>query len=111
MKRVILESPFAGDIERNVAYARACLRDCLQRGEAPIASHLLFTQPGVLSDDVPDERKMGIAAGLAWVSVADVMVVYIDYGISPGMAAAMETAEKRGLPVEKRAGIDPGRWK
>ena len=34
MRLVILESPYAGDIERNVAYARACLRDSLLRGEA-----------------------------------------------------------------------------
>ena len=66
MKRVILESPYAGDVERNVAYARACLRDSLLRGEAPIASHLLYTQPGVLDDQIPEERQMGIDAGLAW---------------------------------------------
>ena len=102
MKRVILESPFAGDVDRNIAYARACLRDCLQRGEAPIASHLLFTQPGVLRDDVPEERKLGIEAGFAWISVAEAMVVYADHGISPGMADAMKMAEERGLPVQKR---------
>lgn len=45
MRLVILESPYAGNIEKNVAYARACVRDSLSRGEAPIASHLLYTQP------------------------------------------------------------------
>src|SRR5690606_21487830 len=40
-RRVIVESPYAGDVETHVAYARAALRDCLSRGEAPIASHLL----------------------------------------------------------------------
>ena len=63
MRLVILESPYAGDIERNVAYARECIRDCLLRGESPIASHLLFTQPGILRDDVPAERELSIAAG------------------------------------------------
>ncbi|MEK7211264.1 MAG: hypothetical protein AAB731_01390 [Patescibacteria group bacterium] len=43
MQRVILESPFSGDVKRNIAYARACIRDCLRRGEAAIASHLLYT--------------------------------------------------------------------
>lgn len=46
MRRVIVESPYAGEVEANVTYARACVRDCVLRGEAPIASHLLFTQPG-----------------------------------------------------------------
>jgi len=103
MRRVILESPFAGDVERNIAYARHCLRDCLERGAAPIASHLLFTQPGVLNDDEPAERALGIAAGLAWLPVAHAMVVYVDYGESPGMAAAIELAERAGIPVERRS--------
>lgn len=53
---VLLESPYAGNVELNVTYARACMRDCLKRGEAPFASHLLYTQPGVLDDLVPNER-------------------------------------------------------
>ncbi|WP_242137359.1 hypothetical protein [Sphingomonas sp. TREG-RG-20F-R18-01] len=88
MRRVILESPYAGDVERNVAYARACLADSLARGEAPIASHLLYTQPGVLDDSKPGERAHGIAAGLAWKSVADAQVFYVDLGWSNGMCAA-----------------------
>jgi hypothetical protein len=65
VKPVVIESPFAGDIEANVAFARACLRDCLERGEAPIASHLLVTQPGLPKDEMPEERRLGIDAGLA----------------------------------------------
>lgn len=64
MRRVIIESPYAGDVELNAQYARECLRDSLTRGEAPIASHLLYTQPGVLDDAVPRERALGIEAGL-----------------------------------------------
>lgn len=32
----------------------------LKRGEAPIASHLLYTQPGILNDDIPDQRLLSI---------------------------------------------------
>jgi hypothetical protein len=102
MRRVILESPYAGNIERNVIYARRCIRDALVRGEAPIASHLLFTQPGILRDEVSHERALGIEAGLAWLSVADAMVIYIDYGISDGMRQAMRAAEHLGVPIEMR---------
>jgi hypothetical protein len=104
-RRVILESPYAGDrdIERNTAYAREALRDSLQRGEAPLASHLLYTQPGVLSDNIPIEREKGIAAGLAWLTVADAMVIYHDLDISPGMKAAIAEAEKLGVPIEMRS--------
>lgn len=99
---VLLESPYAGNIERNVTYARACMRDCLKRGEAPFASHLLYTQPGVLDDTVRDERELGIEAGLAWGAIADRTVVYADYGISPGMAKGIDRARECGRPVEVR---------
>jgi len=101
-RRVVLESPYAGDVEGNIAYARACVRDAVMRGEAPIASHLLFTQPGILQDGLAAERKLGIAAGLAWLRVADVMVLYVDRGISPGMQQAREIAELAGIPIEER---------
>jgi hypothetical protein len=43
MRRVIIESPYTGDVDVNVAYARRAMRDALQRGESPIASYLLLT--------------------------------------------------------------------
>jgi hypothetical protein len=99
---VILESPYAGDVEANVEYARACLRDSLLRGEAPIASHLLYTQPGVLDDLIPWERQRGIDAGLAWKAVAQASVVYTDLGISSGMQCGIDAANAAGIPIEMR---------
>lgn len=102
MKLVILESPYAGDVEANVEYARRCVRDSLSRGEAPIASHLLYTQPGILNDDDAGERQWGIDAGLAWKAVAQGSVVYTDRGISRGMEYGIAAARAAGLPVEFR---------
>lgn len=102
MRKVILESPFAGDIEKNIHYARRCVHDCLLRGEAPLASHLLYTQPGVLEDGIPEQRALGISAGLAWVAVADGSVVYTDLGISKGMEAGIAAAKACGVSVEYR---------
>lgn len=103
MKLVIIESPYAGDIEANVEYARRCVRDSVLRGEAPIASHLLFTQVGILKDEIPGERALGIRAGLEWRRVADVSVFYCDRGWSSGMLAALHTAVAKMLPMEIRA--------
>ena len=103
MKKVILESPFAGDVEANIEYARRCIRDCLLRGESPYASHLLYTQKGILDDDVPEERKLGIEAGFEWRSGAELTVVYTDRGISGGMRQGIEDSDKRGIPVEYRS--------
>lgn len=97
---VILESPYGGDVARNTEYARACLLDSLQRGEAPIASHLLHTQ--VLDDMRPNERELGIEAGLAWYRVAEKCVVYENFGMSRGMAEGTARARSHGVPVEFR---------
>jgi len=78
------------------------LRDSLSRGEAPIASHLLYTQSGVLRDAVPAERAWGIEAGLAWGSVADATVVYIDRGVSRGMRAGALRAKAEFRLIEVR---------
>ena len=99
---VVLESPFAGDVAGNLEYGRRALADSLARGEAPIASHLLYTQPGVLNDADPDQRAQGIAAGLAWGAVASAAVFYVDRGWSPGMLAAMRAHRAAGTTVELR---------
>lgn len=99
---VILESPYAGDVVANVAYARAAMRDSLLRGEAPAASHLLYTQEGVLDDGNPAERALGIEAGLAWGRAAEATVVYEDMGVSRGMLQGIARAMAEGRPVERR---------
>lgn len=102
MKLVILESPYAGDTERNEAYARRAMKDCLLRGEAPFASHLLYMQPGILDDTIPDQRSLGIAAGLLWGREAEITVVYVDYDISDGMRQGIDEAIRYQKPVEYR---------
>lgn len=109
MRLVIIESPYAGLVGRNVAYAKRCVRDCLSRGEAPYASHLFFTQTDILDDDQPEQRKLGIEAGLAWGAKADATVVYTDLGITAGMEQGIERAKSQGRPVEMRSlhGVKP----
>jgi hypothetical protein len=106
MKRVILETPFRGqdylDTLKNLVYARVCMHDCLKRGESPFASHMIYTQPGVLDDTKDSERDFGIEAGFAWREVAEKTVVYIDRGISRGMCLGIRDAKKRGLELEFR---------
>lgn len=96
-KFVIIESPLAGDVEANKAYAQKALRDSLMRGEAPFASHLLYTE--ALDDNIPEEREMGIEAGLVIGKHAVLTAVYIDRGISSGMKYGMARADKEGREV------------
>jgi hypothetical protein len=102
VRLVVVESPYAGDVERNLTYLRACLADCLARREAPFAAHALYTQPGVLDDGVPEQRRQGIHAGFAWAEKADVVVFYTDLGWSRGMLDAWERWLTSSLDVETR---------
>jgi len=99
---VILESPYAGDVKKNLEYARKCMRDCFMRGEFPFASHLLYTQDGILDDTIPEERKLGIEAGLTWGGNASKTIVYTDLGITKGMKQGIDRAKKEGRKVEMR---------
>lgn len=100
---VIVESPYAGAVAANLAYAARCLRDSLDRGEAPFASHVLYTLDGVLDDNDPAQRKAGMEAGFTVGARADYVAVYIDRGVSPGMVEGIMRAQDRGQRVEFRA--------
>jgi len=83
LKRVIVETPYKAkskiDLKRNLEFAQACARDCLvNHQESPFLSHLLYTQPGILDDNIPEERQLGIDAGLAWGEMAEATVVYLE---------------------------------
>ena len=99
MKLVLLETPYAGAVATNIAFARACMADCFSRGEAPFASHLLYTQRGILDDLKPEERLLGIEAGLLWGAKADYTVVYTNLGLSEGMLQGIERAKQEARPV------------
>ena len=130
MKLVVIESPYGKRVDgspctpqemaENLVYARACMRDCLRRGEAPFGSHLLY--PQVLDDATPEERKLGMKAGFAWAEAAAfyeserapareqraIVGVYVDRGVTPGMLQGIERHKASGLEiVERRLG---GGW-
>lgn len=108
LRFVDIESPYSApteaEIKRNIRYARAAVRDCLLRGETPYASHLFFTQTGILDDNVAEDRTLGINAGKHIIQKLGAMtVVYVDLGISKGMEFGITLAEKDGRTIEIRS--------
>jgi hypothetical protein len=97
MKRVVIESPYAGHIVMNEIYGELCMHDCLvNHNETPYASHLLYTRKWVLRDDHPEERKLGIDAGFYWREVAEQTNFYVDLGVTDGMKlGVIDCIEKR----------------
>jgi hypothetical protein len=62
----------------------------------------MYCISGTLKDTDEYQRLMGITAGLAWMEVADAVVFYLDYGMSPGMRVAWEHAELLGKQCDQR---------
>lgn len=88
MKRCVIESPYAGDVEANKAYLVRCIRDSVDRGESPYASHRMLTDS--LDDSDTEQRSIGIRCGYAWWRPANVIAFYCDRGISTGMLLASD---------------------
>ena len=109
IKKVFIESPYSGNIEENVEYARECMADSLLRGEGPFLSHLIYTQfpkKGFVSDDDKEHKIIGrensIKAAEEWRKVSDLVVFYIDKGMSKGMLEGKRKTEELGIPIEYR---------
>jgi hypothetical protein len=104
VRLVLIESPYRAatewELTRNLAYLRALLVDCVNRGEAPTALHGLLTQ--VLDDRIFAERAAGKACHIAWGRVAHAIVVGVDGGVTDGMRDGWEAHKKQGRKVETR---------
>lgn len=98
---VAVESPFGSPdawvVEANKAYARACMRWCLLVGLVPLASHLLYTQ--MLDDQDPEERRIGIEAGLTVNRHAVCTLAFCDRGLSKGMILGIKRSLSESRPV------------
>lgn len=87
---VYICSPYAGDIEENVAVARRYCRHAVDTGYIPIAPHLLF--PQFLNDADPNERQLGLFFGNALMSKCSEVWVF-GKRISAGMQAEINRAK------------------
>lgn len=96
MKLLVVESPYAGDVERNVEFCENVCRYFAMNGHAPLASHLLYTR--FLDDTIPHERVTGIDAGLAWARHATEAAFCLRPGdvMSGGMKYALERHQREG---------------
>ena len=89
---VYICSPYAGDIEANVATARRYSRFAVKTGFIPIAPHLLF--PQFLNDLDPNERKLGLFLGNTLMSKCSEVWVFGER-ISTGMEAEINQAKSK----------------
>jgi len=103
MKRVVIESPYKGNMKLNEIYGELAMHDCLVNyNESPYASHLLYTRRYVLRDWVEEERKLGIEAGFYWRDVSEKTLFYVDLGMTDGMNLGVDDCKKKDKEYEIR---------
>ena len=96
MKLVYICSPYAGEIESNVGFAKAACHYAMRQGCAPVAVHLLY--PQFLDDAVSSEREAGIRMGLRVLAACEELWVCGAH-ISSGMRQEIAEAKRLGIPV------------
>jgi hypothetical protein len=112
MSVAMIESPYSGDIDRNIRYLALCSFDAgILHDECPYASHASMTQhPRSKNMFVSDydkkwdvfTRDKAIHMSQRMRKRCDKTVFYIDLGWSNGMKEAIKYCEKNGLPYEER---------
>ena len=97
-KLVYIASPYAGDVEGNVAFAKAACRYAAAKGYTPVAVHLMY--PQFLDDRVPKEREAGLKMGRRVLAVCE-EIWLCGERMSAGMKAEEAEAKRLGLPIRK----------
>lgn len=87
------------ELKANINYARELCHFALTNGYAPFASHLLYTQRGILNDRIAEERELGIIAGLAYSWVNKEIWFGTDRGLSSGMLKGLEAWTERNAAI------------
>jgi hypothetical protein len=94
---VVVESPFAGDFQRNFRYVLWVQRALWEAGFEPLASHT--NCPWYADDANPEERGRGMAWKWAWATQVP-HVFAMDLGESSGMVAAARKCAELHLGME-----------
>ena len=81
-------------------YATRAIKDSLSKNEAPLASYVFYSD--ALSPRNPIERDIGLQSQLTWMKGADIIAVYMDFGITPAMQAVINSAILRVKRIEYR---------
>ena len=97
-KIVYIASPYAGDVEGNVEFAKAACRLAMEQGSTPVAAHLLY--PQMLDDTVPKQRELGIRMGLKLLGACSELWL-CGSRVSGGMQEELKEAWRHRIPVRR----------
>lgn len=89
-------SPYAGDVEGNVAAARRYSRFAVMRGAIPVTPYLLY--PQFMDDGNPDERALALRFGQVLLDKCSELWSF-GARVSSGMEAEIARARRRGMEI------------
>jgi hypothetical protein len=98
MKLVYICSPYAGDIETNIRFAKDACLYAAEHGCAPVAVHLIY--PQILDDSIPAQRVIGIQMGLRVLASCDELWI-CGSRISHGMSCEIAEAERLDVLIRR----------
>lgn len=80
-----------------IKYTKEKSRDAVMLGYDVIVPHLYYTQ--FLDDNKEAEREIGMNSALNLILACNFLISCEKYGISKGMKAEIEFAEKHGIEI------------
>ena len=95
MKKVYICSPLGGDVEGNQKRARKYARYALLCGTAPVVPHFYAL---CLDDNNPEEREIGMEAGLSLLWFCDELWLFGD-AVTEGMAAELRLCKNLHIRI------------
>ena len=96
-KLVYIASPYAGEVEKNIEFAKTACRYAMEQNCTPIAVHLLY--PQFMDDNNPAERKLGMSFGNALMDRCSGVWVCGDR-LSSGMEAEFDRASEKNMTIK-----------
>lgn len=96
-KKVYICAPLGGNVRENLENAVLYTKYALKQGVAPITTHFYAL---CLDDDNPQERALGMSAGMSLLWYCDELWVFGDV-ISNGMKEEIKFCENLRIPVKR----------
>ena len=96
-KKVYICAPLGGNVKENLENAVLYTKYALKQGVAPITTHFYAL---CLDDDNPQERALGMSAGMSLLWYCDELWVFGN-AISNGMKEEIKFCENLRIPVKR----------
>lgn len=97
MKKVYICSPLGGDVEGNLNQVRRYTQYALKCGTAPVVPHFYAL---CLDDNNPEEREIGMAAGISLLCFCDELWIFGDK-VTDGMKAEIQFCKSLNMQTRK----------